>query len=85
MKGDEIDVEELDRFAKGWIEYMKFSPTFHLDVPLQALNSDPGSGGGMGPGGGMGMPGGGMGMPGGPGGGAGGPGGGAGGPGGSPP
>jgi hypothetical protein len=66
MKDNEIDKAELDRFAQGWIDYMKNAPFFHMDIPLNDPASQPGGGfgpGGFGPGGGIG--------PGGPGGGGG--------------
>lgn len=46
LKGEEIDKVEFDRFAQGWIDYMKNAPFFHMDIPL----NDP-VGGGAGPGG----------------------------------
>lgn len=68
MRGDEIDREELDRFAQGWVDYMKNAPFFHHDIPLG--DSQPNQGGQPGPGGLPGRPGGG-GLPGRPGGGGG--------------
>lgn len=83
MKGEEIDREELDRFAQGWIDYMKNAPFFHFDIPLGDSQPNPGQGPGGFPGGPGGFPGGGPGggPRGGPGGGPGGPGGRGGGPG----
>jgi hypothetical protein len=66
MKGDEIDREEFDRFAQGWVDYMKNAPFFHYDIPLG--DSQPSSGGQPGPSGPGGFPGGPRGGPGGPGG-----------------
>lgn len=48
MKGDEIDREELDRFAQGWVDYMKNAPFFHFDIPLGDSQQNPGGPGGPG-------------------------------------
>jgi hypothetical protein len=61
MRGDEIDREELDRFAQGWVDYMKNAPFFHFDIPLgdsQQNPGGPGGPGGLNPRGGPGGPGG---------------------------
>jgi hypothetical protein len=66
MKGDDIDQAEFDRFADNWIDYLKKSPFYHVDVPLKDLaNAGGAGGGGLGIPGGEGGPGG---IPGGPGG-----------------